>query len=145
MVEKLLETYPVKIQLQVAWGEMDAFGHVNNTVYFRYFESARIKYFDELPLKGLQKEANVGPILAQTACQFKKALTYPDTIWVGVKVVSMGNSSFVMEHKIVSEKIGEAATGQGVVVMFNYKTGQKAAISDEMRTAIEAFEQNTDV
>ncbi len=142
MANDFLADFPIKIQLKVAWGEMDAFGHVNNTVYFRYFESARIKYFDEVQIDQLQDNVDVGPILAQTACQFQKALTYPDTIWVGVKVVSMGRSSFVMEHKIISEKIGEAAVGQGVVVMFNYKTGQKAPISDKMRAAVKAFEKN---
>ena len=48
MMEKLLADYPVVVETPVAWGEMDAFGHVNNIVYFRYFETARIAYFEKL-------------------------------------------------------------------------------------------------
>lgn len=41
-----LAGFPVRVDIPVAWGEMDAFGHVNNVVYFRYFESARIDSYD---------------------------------------------------------------------------------------------------
>jgi len=47
-MSELLATFPVVITIPVAWGEMDAYGHVNNSVYFRYIESARIKYLSEV-------------------------------------------------------------------------------------------------
>ena len=61
-----LSSYPVRLPIRVAWGEMDAFAHLNNTVYFRYFESARIAYFEGMEI--LTKAggvAGVGPILRQ--------------------------------------------------------------------------------
>ena len=47
-VNELLKDYPVTVEVPVVWGEMDAFSHVNNVVYFRYFETARIAYFYEI-------------------------------------------------------------------------------------------------
>ena len=138
--EQLLETYPAKLKLSVAWGQMDAFGHVNNTVYFRYFESARIQYFEDLKLEGFMKEGGIGPILAHTSCQFLKPLTFPDEILVGTKVLSVGRSSFIMEHKIVSDRLGEVAKGEAVVVMVDYVKGEKVMLPDELKRAVEGFE-----
>ncbi len=134
--------FPVEIKLPIAWGDMDAFQHVNNVMYFKYFESVRIKYFGEIAVMREMSHTGIGPILAHTSCQFKLPLTYPDTITVGARVKSMGNSSFVMEYVITSEALeGKvAATGEGVVVMVNYKTGEKVPISQEMRGIIETLE-----
>jgi len=68
-----------RIQITVAWGEMDAFQHVNNVVYFKYFESARINYFEETGINAHMQTTGVGPILGNTQCRFKAPLTYPDT------------------------------------------------------------------
>ena len=75
--------YPVTIEVPVAWGEMDAFQHVNNIVYFRYFESARIAYFDKIGIWEFMEADGVGPILASTRCSFKIPLAFPDTVTVG--------------------------------------------------------------
>jgi len=77
-MENLMDGYPVVIEVPVAWGEMDAFGHVNNIVYFRYFESARLAYFYKLDLIDMMTKTGIGPILASTSCRFKIPLTYPD-------------------------------------------------------------------
>ena len=45
-MKQLKKEYPVVLNQDIIWGDMDAFGHINNTVYFRYFEDARIAYFD---------------------------------------------------------------------------------------------------
>lgn len=139
----LLAAYPAKLRLKVAWGQMDAFGHVNNTVYFRYFESARIQYFDDLKLNKFMVQGGIGPILANTSCQFKQPLVFPDDIWVGTKTLSMGKSSLIMEHIIVSDKLGEVARGQAVVVMVDYAKGHKTAIPMDLKTAVEMYENTT--
>ena len=66
MEKKLLEGFPVIVEFPVAWGEMDALGHVNNIVYFRYFETARIAYFERVKLLELMEKTGIGPILAST-------------------------------------------------------------------------------
>ena len=85
----LLETYPVVIEIPVRWGDMDAFNHVNNVMYFQYFESARIAYFDRIQVMGHFKDTGIGPILAATQCRFRFPVTYPDTLDVGARVAEI--------------------------------------------------------
>lgn len=69
-IAELLAGFPVRVEVPVAWGDMDALGHVNNTVYFRYFETARIKCFAELGLGQIEQSDDVGPILHSANCRF---------------------------------------------------------------------------
>src|SRR5690348_14424540 len=121
MIEPLLAGFPVAVRLAVAWGDMDAYRHVNNVVYFRYFENARLEYFRRLGWFELERETGVGPILAATQARFRKPLTYPDTVLIGARVVSVGADRFTLEHLVVSERLGAvAAEGQGVVVAYHH-------------------------
>jgi acyl-CoA thioester hydrolase len=138
-----LENFPVVIELPVVWGEMDAYAHVNNSVYFRYFESARIAYFDRIGYLELARATGLGPILASTRCDFKKALTFPDKILVGVKVAELGEDRFLMQYRIVSDKLRKiAAEGDGLIVSYNYREGRKVPLPEEIRKRIEQLERN---
>jgi len=137
----LLTGFPVVIQIPVAWGEMDAFQHVNNVVYFRYFESARIAYFDRLNTGQVLDECGVGPILAETRCRFRLPLTYPDTVTVGARVTAAGSDRFSMAYAVVSQRHGKlAAEGEGLVVAFDYRQGVKAGLPEIYRQRIAALE-----
>jgi acyl-CoA thioester hydrolase len=141
VAEALLAGYPVVIELSVAWGEMDAYRHVNNVVYFRYFENARLEYFRRLDWFEFERQTGVGPILAATQARFRKPLTYPDTISVGARIASLAEDRFTMEHLIVSHSQGTVTTeGQGTIVSFQYRTGQKTPLPKEMRQRIETLE-----
>jgi acyl-CoA thioester hydrolase len=138
----LLAGYPVVVEIPVAWGEMDAFQHVNNVVYFRYFESGRIAYFERAGLTAVNE--GVGPILGSASCKFKFPLTYPDTVLVGVKVGEIGEDRYTMHFRIVSTRHQRiAAEGDGVVVSYDYHLGRKAPLPAAVRQAIEALEQRT--
>src|SRR5947209_15630375 len=91
-----LEGFPVVLTVAVQWGDQDAFGHVNNTVYFRWFESARIAYCARLGLSG--SRAAIGPILASITCHYRRQLTFPDTVRIGARVTRIGRTSLTMEH-----------------------------------------------
>ena len=108
-MKKELAEYPVVVDAPVAWGEMDAFGHVNNIVYFRYFETARIAYFEMLGVREFLERDPVGPILAETACRFRAALSYPDTVSIGARVASVGEDRFVMRYAVFSHRLGRLA------------------------------------
>jgi len=137
---KELEGYSLVITCPVAWGDMDAAQHVNNTVYFRYFESARIAYFERIAF-GMDFPHGVGPILAHTQCRFRFPLTYPDTVSVGTKVVGLAEDRFLMQFRIVSHRHGKvAAEGDGLIVSYEYRTQQKAPLPAKVRTAIIALE-----
>jgi len=135
-----LTDYPVVVTVPVAWGEMDSLGHVNNIVYFRYFESARIVYLEKSGLIEVMRLSGVGPILARTSATYRKPVRYPDTLSVGARVATIGTTSFLMEYLVVSETLGTAATGDAVIVTYDYAKGAKAPVPDEVVKAVEALE-----
>lgn len=140
-MENLLSEYPVVIEIPIAWGDMDAFQHVNNVVYFRLFESVRIAYFERLRFMEMMEETGIGPILASTQCRYKIPLTYPDTVSVGTRVPGVESDRFTMDYRVVSHRHQKvAATGEGLLVTFDYRNNCKAAIPDPVRTAIETLE-----
>ena len=89
----LLADFPVVIRFPVHWGDQDAFGHVNNTVPHRWFESARIALFGRIGLLDLRKEQHIGPILAAVSCDYRRQINFPDTVQVGIRVARIGRSS----------------------------------------------------
>lgn len=132
-----IDGYPVVIEIPVVWGEMDAFQHVNNVVYFRYFENARIVYYEKLDVLDLMNRTTIGPILAATSCRFRMPLTYPDKVLIGAKVTNIEEDRFTMNHLVVStmhQKV--AAEGDAVVVAFNYRENKKVPIPDALRQRI---------
>jgi len=140
-MNQLLKHCPVVIETPIAWGQMDAFKHLNNTAYFRFFESGRIAYFERLNLLEYMDETGVGPILASTNCRFRIPLTYPDSVSIGTRVSDMRSDRFTMEYFVVShrhEKV--AAEGTGLIVCFNYRENKKTSIPGELVQRIEALE-----
>lgn len=136
-----LAVFPVTLRIAVAWGEMDAYGHVNNAVFFRYFESARIAYFDAAGFRDPTAHGGIGPILASTHCRFRSPLFFPDLVYVGARVTDLAADRFTMEYRLVSERSGGvAAEGGGVVVAYEYATGRKAVLPDAVRRSIEILE-----
>lgn len=141
MFDELLASYPVVVRQAVVWGEMDSYRHVNNVVYFRYFENARLEYLRRLDWPGLEKETGIGPILAATQARFRRALTYPDTIAITARLDTLGEDRFNLEHRIFSMQLGEMATeGQGTVVSFHYELGKKVPLPEELRRRIAELE-----
>ena len=132
-----LAGFPVVVVQAVVWGDMDSYRHVNNVVYFRYFENVRLEYVRRLDWFAFEQETGIGPILAATTARFRRALTYPDQIAIGAKMSNMEEDRFVLEHLIISERLGEVATiGQGTVVTYDYREQMKVPIPSEIRRRI---------
>lgn len=122
------------VRIPVAWGEMDAFRHVNNTAYLRWFETARIEWFAKV---GFAQSDGVGPILARTEIDYRAPLTWPDTVDVSIGVVSVGRSSVTLGYEVRSDKLGAvAARGVTVIVQFDYGSGKSVPLDDAMRARI---------
>lgn len=142
-MKELISTYPVTTEIPIAWGDMDAFQHVNNTVYIKHFESARIVYFNKIDFFTVMKKTGIGPILASTQCIFKIPLTYPDRVTVGAKVDNMENDRFIMKYAVISHKHEKiAAIGEGVLVTFDYNHSKKAPIPESIRKKIIELENS---
>jgi acyl-CoA thioester hydrolase len=137
----LLAGYPVVVELPVVWGEMDSYRHVNNAVYFRYFESARLEYFRRLGWFEYEDQTGIGPILQATSARFRRPLTYPDTIRVAVRVRDLQEDRFTMEYRLVSQNLAAvAAEGTGTIVTYHYAQGKKTPIPEELRRRIAELE-----
>jgi acyl-CoA thioester hydrolase len=117
---------------------MDAFSHVNNTVFFRLFESARMEYLARINFSGAN--TGTGPILASTHCRFRQPIVYPDRVQVGARVTEVGADRFTMEYMIMKGDGMVAADGGGVVVAFDYTKGHKIELPADVRAAIRALD-----
>ena len=136
--------FPVVIAWPVQWGDQDSFGHVNNTVLFRWFESGRIAYFERLGLGRVTPGEGLGPILATINCNFRRQLNYPDTVHIGTRVTKIGNSSLTIAHAVFSERLQLlAADGDSVVVILDYGAQKPARVPDEVRSTIATLEGRT--
>ena len=136
--------WTVTLTVQVAWGEMDAFGHVNNTVYLRWFESARIGYFEKLGLTTAatgSHHAAAWPILARSAIDYRSPVVYPDQIEVSARVTRLGNTSFSMAYRAHSKQQNKVvAEGEAVVVMIDPRSGSKVALDATLRARLTELE-----
>jgi acyl-CoA thioester hydrolase len=135
-MQELLKDYPAIISQAIQWGEMDAANHVNNAVYMRYFETARIEFFNQIGFMDFSGDDGIGPILAEVNCKYKAPLTFPDNIKITARILpdSITEYGFVMQHLVYSEKLQRiAAEGTSRIVCYDYKSKQKALISSELK------------
>lgn len=146
---------PVSIRIPVAWGEMDAFGHVNNAVYFRYLETARIEFLRRIGWsvhaghtghagnatenaiggagtragsEGHDDAHGVGVILHSVQARFRAPVVFPDTLIVTSRLLAIETDRFTLGHEIWSEKLGIVVTeGSGTIVSYRYakKEGER--------------------
>lgn len=136
-----LTAFPTVIQLPVQWGDMDAYQHVNNVVYFRWFESARIAYLEQIGLKDLYHTAGIGPILAAITCNYRRQLNYPDSVAVGARISRIGRTSFEMEHVLFStQQQAIVAEGKSTIVTFDYRQQKPIRLPEDIREKIAAVE-----
>lgn len=130
------------VKLELRWGDLDALRHVNNTLYFRYFEEARVRLFKKLGLD--MSRGDYFMVLAHASCDFIKPLLYPADIVVGHKVLRIGNSSLELECWVADAQEPQMlyAKGRSVLVSTDSKTGKSTPWSDKFKQTLQAcFDQ----
>jgi acyl-CoA thioester hydrolase len=122
-------------RIAIRWGDMDAMGHVNNTVYFRYMEQARISWFDALVPRE-EAWSSTGIVVASTSCNFKRPLNYPGTVEVRVLLGAPGGSSLPTYYELA---IGDVlyADGEATVVFIDMEKQKPIRIPQKIREAIQ--------
>src|SRR5512142_3575035 len=140
-MDSALGRYPVSVTIPVAWGDMDAFQHVNNVTYARWIETARVAYFTRIGLMCPLRADGVGPIVARLAIDYARALFYPDTVRVDATVRAIGRTSLTMGYRIWSVgQNAQVASGEDVMVLLDYAAGRKAPVDEGLRATIHALE-----
>ena len=141
-MDKLLSEFSFITQMNVEWGDMDALQHVNNVEYFKYFQKARIAYFEKNSSEDLFVESRISTILASTECKFIYPLKYPDIISIGARVDSIADQYFTMKYAVISHENQKlVAVGGAKVVMFDYDKNMKASVPQEVKKRILNFEK----
>ena len=164
--------FPSWYPLQIRFRDLDPLAHVNNTVYFTYYEEARSYYFNQLDtwlkewpsreehqeVEGLVSHpphnpriqtrpdgSHYGLLVKEVTCTYMLPLVRSDIVEVGVRVVHVGRTSFVMEHQIrdLHEPERIYATGKSVMVWCNYSNGRPHPVPASLRFAFEQMEEKT--
>jgi acyl-CoA thioester hydrolase len=126
-----------ELEIPIRWGDMDAMGHVNNTVYFRYMEQARISWFDALG--ATPDPAGEGPVIVNTACTFARQLEYPGTVLVRHYVGELGRSSIMTYIDLLRTDDPERiyAYGWAKVVWVNFPRQKSAPMPESIRNLMQ--------
>jgi len=119
-------------EMPVRWGDMDAYGHVNNTLYFRYFEEARFMWMLE---KGVPLKADTHPVVVTIGCTFLRPIFHPETLRIDVFISEPGRSSFMVKYKVytASQPDAPAAEGYSKVVWVSSMDGRSVVLPDLVR------------
>jgi acyl-CoA thioester hydrolase len=113
------------------WGDMDALGHVNNTVYFRYMEQARIRWFEQLG--GLyQGDPPRGAVIVNAACTFRRPLVYPGTVEVRMYLRHPGRTSVDSHYELLKDGALHAE-GSAKMVWIDLRSGKSVPLPQSVR------------
>ena len=123
--------------IPIRWGDMDAYGHVNNTLYFRYFEEARFLWMLE---KGLPLKSDTHPVVVTIGCTFMRPIFHPDLLRIDVFLSEPGRSSFMVKYLVYTQAQPDtpAAEGYSKVVWVSATDGKSVPLPDTVRSWFEA-------
>jgi acyl-CoA thioester hydrolase len=123
--------------IPVRWGDMDAMGHVNNTVYFRYMEQARIDWLTAASANLGSEYRGQGPVIVSAACTFKEPVTYPGDVEVRLYFGRVGRSSVESFYDILKD--GRVhAEGEAKIVWLDLRSGKPVPLPDPLRDTFKA-------
>ena len=121
-------------RIPVRWGDMDALGHVNNTVYFRFAEQTRIEWLETFGISDIVN-ADSGPVIINTSCTFLKPIAYPAIVDVAMLIGKPGRSSLPSYFEIRRAEYDTTlyAEGAAKIVWWNPRTGNSQPLPDFIR------------
>lgn len=126
----MLEGYPVTASIEVRWRDVDALGHVNNAVYFTYFEVARGRYWEQV--FGAPSLEDINFLVASIACDFLSPIHHGDAVEVGIRIPRAGRTSFEFEYEARVGPDGRtAARARSVQVLYDHRRGEKLPVTED--------------
>jgi acyl-CoA thioester hydrolase len=129
-------------RIPIRWGDMDAMGHVNNTVYFRYMEQARVTWYEQLfgELSGARDE---GIVIVNASCNFLKPLTYPGTVEIRM---SFGTATRSSIHSYYEMRMNDVlyADGAAKIVWIDIRRGKALPLPAKIAALAAGAARNQD-
>lgn len=136
-------TLAFETRFPVRWGDMDAFGHVNNVQYFRYLENVRVDWLRAVNF--LQTEAGEGVVVANVFCNFYSQLTYPCDLVARLYLTQLGRSSF--DHVVTFERSdvpgATVAAGGATIVWVSTAQGRPLPLPEGLRQLFKALQDGS--
>lgn len=124
--------------VDVRWGDMDAYRHVNNTTYFRYLEQARVEWLESMGYP-VSTAVDTGPVIINASCTFLAPVVYPSRLRVDVYAGDPGRSSVMTWYEIIVEGQHEpSAEGASKVVWMDHRTGRSIPLPGDLRMLVES-------
>ena len=136
-----LAGFPVVLQFPIQWGDLDAYGHVNNLAYLKWFEATRAIYAAKVGVEVLPGQKGVGGLVAGLNCKYLRPVKYPGIVLAGVRITRLTIGSVALEFQIVDCETGvPAAQGGCDVVLYDTEAGKPVPIPAEIRANVEELE-----
>ncbi len=138
------EKFPYEVNVEVAFRDIDAFGHVNNAVFFSYMEYARVKFAIDL-FAGTQLATesllDIPLILVEATCTYRSPALLGENLTLGIGVSRFGNSSFDLLYRFAGEDGRLVATGKTVQVMYDYSLGRAFPVPERIKEKVRTRQQ----
>lgn len=133
------EQFQFFLAIQTRWADNDMYGHVNNVMYYSYFDTAVNQLLIQHAGFDPQRSPSIG-LVVNSSCQFLQSLSYPEIIDVGVAITKIGTSSLHYRLAIFqAEQLQASAVGEFVHVFVDRETRKSMPISAQMRHALTQF------
>ncbi len=122
----------------IRWGDMDAMGHVNNTVYFRYMEQARIEWLYDVSAARGYEAGGTGPVIVNASCTFELPLVYPGSVEVRMSLGGLGRSSVGSFYELFKDG-RRHAEGAAKIVWIDLSSGRPTSLPEAIAAPLRAL------
>ena len=130
------DDFPVLRAMQTRWMDNDQYGHVNNVAYYSYFDTAVNGWLMAAAGADARLGAAIG-VVAETSCRFLKEISFPDALYVGLRLEKLGNSSVVYQLAVFrGDDVEPSALGRFVHVYVDRTTRRPVAVPQTIRAAL---------
>ncbi|MBQ8423713.1 MAG: acyl-CoA thioesterase [Coprobacter sp.] len=134
--------YKHSVPVQLRFNDIDSLGHVNNSIYFSFYDLGKIRYFSTVRPE-MKEIRDIDLVVANVNANFLMPIFLQENVSVQTTTVSIGNKSVKLAQQIVNDSGDIKAVCETILVGFDFKSGETKLISDEWRRAIEAYEGRT--
>ena len=134
-----LTDYPHSLVIPTRWADNDVYGHINNSVYYFYFDTVVNRFLIDNGLLEIGKSETIG-LVVETGCSYFAPVSFPDDITAALRVAKLGSSSVTYEIALFkNDDITAAAQGHFVHFYVDEKTRRPVAIDENMRAKLEVI------
>jgi len=122
-------------EIEVRFADLDAYGHVNNAVYFTYLETARVKLFQEL--FAALPAAGILFLVVEASCRYRKPIELNDPVFIDIETEELGRSSFTLAYRLHDGQGKEFATARTVMVCYNARAAKTIGLPEDIRAVLD--------